>query len=1462
MLGDSSLYIASSCGAMGGGVGYVVAPQDDPLVPTFAAAYLGQAVSSQALSLETAAVLVSDTLWEALGDTRGPADPRAAAVRASLSRRVKTRPGAATAVLLMPSGATDVSALVSAMAGVSISCALMDPFLGTPLGSRGGSWPNRVASSAATAQVPDATAVEWISCSSARAQALAAVTVGGASRPLAVSITVPGGGTLRLISFNLLNVAPGVAAAAVTADVDTACSAPPPAPAPPAPPPPGAWAPCADCSGVALLGVPRAALTALAALPPSLAELSNDLGPRLVDAFGALAFPDLTPAYDADVAALVYDAPSLFMSDAVLKQALTGPASGPALLRRVRRRPATATTVLLSEPLAGAAAALLRLLTGNDAAECGLVQARSGRLVAGGGRPTWTEGIAPANGTAPTRPTRLDATTTGGGGGAVRVSLALSCAAGGPAPIVARVVADVSSEEAPVVVEVRPYANGGLLRLVPAALLLTHPGTVRAALTEGVTERPCSALASPPPRPPPSPPPPGPRPPAPPSPQPPPSPPLPRYAADVRYREGLCMSSVQVPSDAATLEPLLRDYFPPTASVASLPSTAPALLLSESALRALVEAVDDSARQALVDWSRGPGRTITLLLSADPGASTVTLLTALNAYTRMRCGLTDPSTGALLQSGASFASSVGAQGAAALDGVERVPGVACASPAARAEAVAADTGAPLIVTLPLATGATLRLASLALMQRSPSDLAAAVLAGTPACRGLPPPPPAPAPPRGLLTYLGVSGSDEGSRRGLSEGAGGSCVTCVLAANEDPSFAAFVESAFPELRPLPSLGLDAPALLLSTAGWDLLNRFGDRALLTQLFTWTAQSSLTLALSDTASAASIGTALAKLTGSDGLRCGLVEPASVTPRLSWNDSAVVVPPLGAVHVLPYEEGLYGISCASGAELAVTATAVTRAGGGRVPVAVEVALPAGGRLRLVAARSLAVVEFAEALAADVWGDAPECVAPAPPPPRSSSKPPGAPPLPSASNGSPSLQPPLPAAGTPPAPPPLPPSGRGGAPPAAVPSPSPSPPSIPPEDAGPEWTSGCVSYSDASGGGTAVLLPSAAAWAAADPAAAALAALLPGLPAAAQVRAVGDIPSGAANVVILDSDLTALSSRLARLLAAVAATPGRAVTVVVGPAASDDSIAELMRRLGLGRAACAVAVREPDGAPSRLDCSLRQAMRADCPEEGASTVVPIVTPTGGRVRLVPSASLRATSSDPEGVARVAALLSGYRPPSPPPPPPSPPPPTPPEPPAGPPPEPFPGWKAQVCRPAFGPCEARKAKNRMPYSLANGTSARTSPLDGWHEVLMDLPPLNASDASAAAEEGYAVMFMCAPECVGSMITIALVAADGSGAGGAKRPTPVAAHYHTFLAPRSGATPDTECSTLKVPKLGLTPALAAQPGNRLLLRFQPSAKCSTLAQLCGGYLAGQCVYAFTGPGYDYCPVRTLHFTPGS
>ncbi|KAG2494695.1 hypothetical protein HYH03_007211 [Edaphochlamys debaryana] len=1377
-----ALYVACSCGDTGGGVGYVVGPADDPLVRVFASTYLSQATPTESLPVETSAVLMSDSTWDDLEASTPAVEPKAVAVRSSLSKRLKSRTGGVTTVLMLPSTAADVSSLILDMAGVSVSCTLMDPLHNTPL-TGNASWSNRVVISAASVNVPDATAVDYLSCNSNRARALLSVTVGGTSRALAVGISVPGGGTLRLVSFNLLNVAPGMVAQMVTTGVDTGCSKPPPAAPPPSAPPPAEWAASSDCNGFCLLGAPLSALGsgALGTLGNlSLADGLSD-GPLLLERFAAAAFPSMAPVTDGS-GVVPSSASVVFSTDDMLKKLLADPDAGSAVMRRVRRRPTSqTTTVFLSSSLASASAAVLQLLTGNTDAACTLVNAETGELVGGRGLPSWAEGITLASGP--------DLTTLRGAS-AAGISEAISCAPGG-SQLTATVVARLGRRTVPVVVETRPNTNGGLLRLVPRSLLLTHPEVVRAALAAGVDERPCRQRPPPPPvsMPPPS------SPLQPPPPTPPPALPPPPSSANVLYSFGTCVSCILVPEGPVTVTKFLQEYFPETAQVGALPAQASAVLLPDAALQAIVEARDDAAQRALLEWTRGSGgRTITVLLTTQ-AASSVTLLSALNGGTRLRCALVDPGTGAMLQGTSAFANNVNTEGSSTLDGAEGVPGIACVAPSSRAVLTAADTGAALVVESKLSSGATLRLASLALLERAPSDLAAAILHGTPGCNGVPPPSPAPSPPPGLLEYHGRPG----------------CVSTVTASNEDASFQAFIDGALPDLPSLLSLGLDARALLLSTAGWDLLNRFATRPALAALTTWAAQSSLTLAISE--SSTGLATALTKLSGTNTLKCGLVEVATgaeISPRMTWTENAVGVPTQFTGTVLPSQAGAQGISCAPGSSLNLTATVVVRPSGGgpqqSMPVVVEVALPAGGTLRLVPANSLAVPELRRALLADIIEVLPAAcqralVGASPPAPV---VPVGLPPEPTA----------------------------------APPQPAPAP--------GPPTAGGtgddCVSYSDGSGGGTTLILPDAAAE---DPTMLALLAALAAYPLAGNATGVDQLTDATRNALVVDTVLEALNARQARALAAIAASPGKAVTVVVGANATDESLSALLKRLGLGRASCTITAREPDGTPSAINCKARPEMQpVNCSLDAEANVYVIQTPTGGRVRLVPSASIRPTQPE------AGRIVTGYVPPSPPQAPPPPGVPAPPTAPA----EPYPGWKADACQPVFGPCAQRPAKNRLPYIVANGTTSRKSPVDGWHEVYFDIPPVTTIDNST--ELAYAFMVMADPRCEGSQVTSGLVTSD------APEAAVVAAHYHMYQAPASKRLPAVDCVALKVSRVNLSPEQARKPGNRLVMRFMPSTKCKTLEDVCGDYRSGSCVYAFADAKYAYCPVKNMAYTDGS
>ncbi|KAG2494692.1 hypothetical protein HYH03_007208 [Edaphochlamys debaryana] len=1368
--------------AAASGVGYVVGPADDPLVPVFASTYLSQATPTESLPVETSAVLLSDSTWDDLKASTPAVEPKAVAVRSSLSKRLKSRTGGVTTVLMLPSTAADVSSLILDMAGVSVSCTLMDPLHNTPLNGNA-SWSNRVVISAASVNVPDATAVDYLSCNSNRAQALLSVTVGGTSRALAVGISVPGGGTLRLVSFNLLNVAPGMVAQMVTTGVDTGCSKPPPAAPPPSAPPPAEWAASSDCNGFCLLGAPLSALGSGALGNVSLADGLSD-GPLLLERFAAAAFPSMAPVSSGVVPS---SASVVFLSDDMLKKLLADPNAGSAVMRRVRRRPTSqATTVFLSGSLASASTAVLQLLTGNTDAACTLVNAETGELVGGGGLPSWAEGITLASGP--------DLTTLRGAS-AAGISEAISCAPGG-SQLTATVVARLGRRTVPVVVETRPNTSGGLLRLIPRSLLLTHPEVVRSALAAGVDERPCQQRAPPPPvsMPPPS------SPLQPPPPTPPPALPPPPSSANVLYSYGTCVSSILVPGGSPAVAKFLQDYFPETAQVGALPPQASAVLLPDAALQAIVEARDDAAQRALLEWTRGSGgaggsggRTITVLLTTQ-AASSVTLLSVLNGGTRLRCALVDPVTGVMLQGTSAFANNVNTEGSSTLDGAEGLPGIACVAPSSRAVLTAADTGAALVVESKLSSGATLRLASLALLERAPSDLAAAILHGTPGCNGVPPPSPAPSPPPGLLEYHGRPG----------------CVSTVTASNEDASFQAFIDEALPDLPSLLSLGLDARALLLSTPGWDLLNRFTTRPALAALTTWAAQSSLTLAISE--SSTGLATALTKLSGTNTLKCGLVDVATgaeISPRMTWTaGNAVGVPTQFTGTVLPSQAGAQGISCAPGSSLNLTATVVVRPSGGgpqqRVPVVVEVALPAGGTLRLVPANSLAVPELRRALLGSIIEVLPAAcqralVGPSPPAPLG---PVNSPPKPNA----------------------------------APPQPTPAPTAGGTDD-------DCVSYSDGSGGGTTLILPDVAA--AEDATMLALLAALASYPLAGNATGVDQLTDATRNALVVDTVLEALNARQARALAAMAASPGKAVTVVVGANATDESLAALLKRLGLGRASCSITAREPDGAPSSTNCKARPEIQpVNCSLDAEANVYVIEMPTGGRVRLVPLASIRPTQPN------AGRIVTGYVPPSPPQAPPLLGVPAPPTAPA----EPYPGWKADACQPVFGPCTQRPAKNRLPYILANGTTSRKSPVDGWHEVYFDIPPVTTIDN--ATELAYAFMVMADPRCEGSQVTSGLVTSD------APEAAVVAAHYHMYQAPASKRRPAVDCVALKVSRVNLSPEQARKSGNRLVMRFMPSTKCKTLEDVCGDYRSGSCVYAFADAKYAYCPVKNMAYTDGS
>ncbi|KAG2433935.1 hypothetical protein HXX76_008287 [Chlamydomonas incerta] len=1254
VLADQPLTVACSCLDSTGGVGYVTTAADDPLVQTFAATYVPEATLASALPEATTAVVLSDVTYEVMTALEAE-DALAAKTRGTLVARLRGRPTTATTVLLLPRSEVDVSALVFALTGVTVRCALVDAFSGDLLLPPGvtGTWANNIAVAAAAARVPDATAVETLSCSSNRFKATHVIEVDGRARPLAVRMTVPGGGSLRLVSFNLLNVAPGVVAGAVREGVDTSCAAPRPSPAPSAPPPPAAWTPGIDCSGVAYV-----------------AGSGDSVD---VSGFVTAFFPEVVPTGSASLPA---DAVSLFLTDATLQAVLSDTGAAADARRRVMRSPNTATTVLLTRATATSLLTVLRLLTGVTVS-CALVDAATGRQL-NGAAPSWAAGGSGIS--LPAAATNL---------GVNAAAEAISCAAGAANDVAAVITSaqrvlqpdgNFTTVTLPIAVETRLATRGGILRLVPLSVVAAFGGDVWAQLIKGVTLRACPSASDPSPPRPPSPEPPRPRP---PSPEPP--SPAPVVAGSLQYLAGAsCVGSVLLANAvSAPLESFIRTAFPGAATTEALPVSKDALLMPDAALRLVVATASasrtDDTLDQLISWG-GAGRSLTLLLS--PGAAdSVKLLTALNGGVRLRCALVDAASGAFLQSQTPFDNNVNVTGAAVLDTAAGVPGVRCASPLSVASHVAAGTGAALVVKLPLASGLTVRVTSTTMVELAPADLAAAMLEETPAC-GPGGPSVAPPPPRPLIDIRARTG----------------CVSYVLASNDDPGFADWATSTYdelPEASPAGAFDLSVQALVMSADGWDTCTRFMSREQRQALVTWAGLSGRTLTFALTTADTNPSQSLTRLAGGAELKCALVRAstgAAVVPRtLTWTANAVE---MASANVLDAGVGGgVGISCAAPGAGGLTAVAThavaSGPGGALVPVVVEVALPLGGRLRLLPASLLETA--ATHVANRVALDAPSCLAVEP------SKPP---------------RPPSPA------PPPLPAPGGvdggpdiGGAPPA------------------------CSSFSDGSGGGVTVFARNIS-----DPAVRTILELAAFLPSVVTVDTVADIPASTTNLVIADSDLASLKNAQARTISRLANTPGRAVTLVVNEASSDAFVNAVLGRLDVAGVSCSQPPAAAAAANVTLTCQVPAGLDGSCQPDSFNLIVPLALPTGGTVRILPRAPIRNATAVAGRIVSGFTLLQ----------PPSPAPPSPPFPSPRPPPRRVatPSQRRDACIAAFGPCDKGSgARKSAPYKLQDAPSFGNDK-DGNHVVNFTMPIVTTTKN---AESTYAVMFLTSHECVDSII---------------------------------------------------------------------------------------------------------------
>ncbi|KAG2488845.1 hypothetical protein HYH03_012642 [Edaphochlamys debaryana] len=844
--------------------------------------------------------------------------------------------------------------MLSALTGRTMRCKLVDPLTGASIGS-GGTWVNAIAIDASTPRLASASAVEYLSCdAAAKATALLAIDVAGSSRALAVSIRVPGGGMLRLVSFNTLQVAPGSVAALLTQGVNTACRHPPSPPSPPSPPPPMVPAPplvpveweaytfCAACLISAVTsGSQRRALQGTAYASAAAAAADASVYEFVRGVVGGL---DTT----SPVRAIPPDSDLLVLSDEALAAVLEDASASAILSRRLRRasQADTVTAVFLTSGRAasgggggadgaGSAATLLQRLAGNNsAARCALIDTNTGNVIGTRSPPAWGASAVEIphlqDVPAAVRPPR--------DGSAME---AISCAPGAVQQV-ARVIGDYKTRslpQQPLVVDIRPYANGGVLRLIPATLAALHADSVAAALLKGLPDTFGSACPSSPPpvkakatqpkkprapppqapaRAPPSPPPPA---------LPPPPPPL-GTASSVEYGTSACLSRVVAGDDTESqvLLAFLDKYFPASPSSA-LPASPGPLLVTDSALLLMRSASSQRQFRDLAAWTAQPGVTVTVLLWPDVQSS-VTLLSALNGA-RLRCGLVHPEDGSLVQPGTRFTSTVDVTAAQVVEGVGSVLGIACAAGLAKATVVAAGTGVPLIVHLPLANGNMLRLAAASLAAVAPAVLAADMVTDSSSCEPILVPVLSPPPKRAARQPRSPPPAQQQSCVSVSDAGGAGTVVVLPKRDKDDlsqALRAFLPQGLPSASVITSI-VDLPTVdsrsLVMTADLLLqLNAKGQKVVAD--FAATAGQAVTLLFGKPGSVNSDDVDLSAAL--DILQLGSAASCTVANR-SADDGSVLLINCQLPTAL-------SVNCAREKELAAVVPIATAAGAGRVRI------------------------------------------------------------------------------------------------------------------------------------------------------------------------------------------------------------------------------------------------------------------------------------------------------------------------------------------------------------------------------------------------------------------------------------------------------------------------------------------------------------------------------------------------